>query len=61
MNNLNIINSTYQKNLKKQQKNTNNYKNQKKKDRKNKDNITFLEGFLKIATHNVRGFNNEMK
>jgi len=61
MNNLNIINSTYSKNFKKQQKNTNNYKNQKKKDRKIKDNITFSEGFLKIATHNVRGFNNETK
>src|SRR5215204_4882146 len=61
MNNLNIINSTYPKNLKKQQKNTNNYKNQKKKDRKIKDNITFSEGFLKLATHNVREFNNETK
>src|SRR5215212_11179261 len=52
MNNLNIINSTYSKNFKKQQKN---------KDRKIRNNITFSEGFLKIATHNVRGFNNETK
>jgi ribonuclease HI/endonuclease/exonuclease/phosphatase family metal-dependent hydrolase len=61
MNDINITNINYSKNLKKQQKNTNNYKNKKKAGNKLKNNITFSEGFLKIATHNVRGFNNETK
>ena len=56
MNILNTTNINYSKNLKKQQKNSNNYKNKKKIGNKIKDNITFSEGFLKITTHNVRGF-----
>ena len=55
---MNITNNTnYSKNNKKQQKNIKNKKPQKNK---NMD-ITYKEGFLKIATHNVRGFNNETK
>ena len=55
---MNITNNTnYSKNNKKQQKNIKNKKPQKNK---NMD-ITYTEGFLKIATHNVRGFNNETK
>src|SRR5436189_5165115 len=55
---MNIINhSNYPENNKKQQKNIKNKKPNKNKNR----NITYTEGFLKIATHNVRGFNNETK
>src|SRR5688572_20743331 len=61
MNVSNITNINYSKNLKKQQKNSYNSKNKKKIDNKVKNNFTFSEGFLKIATHNVRGFNNETK
>jgi hypothetical protein len=47
----------YSKNFKKQKKNI-----KMKKEKKNINrNITYTDGFLKIATHNVRGFNNETK
>ena len=49
--------SNFSKNHKKSQKNIKNKKSNKNKNR----DITYTQGFLKIATHNVRGFNNETK
>ena len=49
--------SNFSKNHKKSQKNIKNKKSNKNKNR----DITYTKGFLKIATHNVRGFNNETK
>src|SRR5215213_9812650 len=55
---MNVTNiSNISKNHKKSKKNV---KNKKYNKNKNRD-ITYTEGFLKIATHNVRGFNNESK
>ena len=41
--------------------NKNNKKIIKTKKHKNNMDITYIKGFLKIATHNVRGFNMESK
>ena len=49
--------SNFSKNHKKSQKNIKNKKSNKNKNR----DITYTKGFLKIAIHNVRGFNNETK
>ena len=55
---MNVTNySNFSKNHKKQQKNIKNKKFNKNKTR----DITYMKGFLKITTHNIRGFNNETK